>query len=90
MIRSAERSAASTAPRSIIEALGSTGVIDVVEGHLGDDIRSLGAPGDAIVFDEMNLHRTGFGPHLAPHRFAPECWFFAPTDHPLDQVLLAV
>jgi hypothetical protein len=48
------------------------------------------AAGDAILFDEMNLHRTGHGPHLTEHRFALECWFFAPTNYPLDQVPLAV
>ena len=48
------------------------------------------APGDAILFDQMNLHRTGARPGLSEHRLAIEAWFFAPSHYPLDQVPLLV
>lgn len=42
--------------------------------------------GDAIIFDEMNLHRTSTSPVMTKNRFALECWFFAPSCYPMDQL----
>jgi ectoine hydroxylase-related dioxygenase (phytanoyl-CoA dioxygenase family) len=42
--------------------------------------------GDAIIFDEMNLHRTSTTPEMSEKRYAVECWFFAPSCYPLDQL----
>jgi hypothetical protein len=42
--------------------------------------------GDAIIFDEMNLHRTSTLPGMTKNRFAIEAWFFAPSCYPLDQL----
>jgi hypothetical protein len=42
--------------------------------------------GDAILFDEMNLHRTGVGPGMTKHRLAIEAWSFAPSSYPMDQL----
>ena len=39
------------------------------------------APGDAILFDEVLLHRTHLTKDMTDIRFALECWFFAPS-HP--------
>ena len=39
------------------------------------------APGDAILFDEVLLHRTHLTEDMTDIRFALECWFFAPS-HP--------
>lgn len=36
-------------------------------------------PGDALIFDERLLHHTDLGPGLTEHRYALECWFFAPS-----------
>ncbi|MDX2103063.1 MAG: phytanoyl-CoA dioxygenase family protein [Alphaproteobacteria bacterium] len=33
-------------------------------------------PGDAIVFDQMNVHRTYLTPGMTQDRFAVECWLF--------------
>lgn len=38
--------------------------------------------GDAIVFDEMLLHRTGVTPGMTKTRYAVEAWFFAPSHFP--------
>jgi ectoine hydroxylase-related dioxygenase (phytanoyl-CoA dioxygenase family) len=46
--------------------------------------------GDAIVFDEMNLHRTSTLPTMTMPRFAVEAWFFAPSCYPMDQLPLMV
>lgn len=35
------------------------------------------APGDALLFDHFNLHRTSYSPTMQQHRYAIECWFFA-------------
>ena len=36
-------------------------------------------PGDAILFDELFLHRTHVNPKMIEDRYALECWFFAPS-----------
>ena len=46
------------------------------------------APGDAIFFDHMNLHRTGVRPGMTKERLAIEWWFFAPSHFPMDQIPL--
>ena len=35
--------------------------------------------GDALLFDEMMLHRTGADPSMPDTRYAIEMWFFAPS-----------
>jgi Phytanoyl-CoA dioxygenase (PhyH) len=40
------------------------------------------APGDALIFDQFLLHRTGGGPNMMQHRYAIESWFFAPSHFP--------
>jgi len=42
--------------------------------------------GDAILFDERNMHRTAVDPGMTRERHAIEAWFFAPSCYPLDQV----
>jgi hypothetical protein len=44
--------------------------------------------GDAMLFDELLLHRTAFAPGMTQHRFAIETWFFAPGDYPAGDVPL--
>lgn len=46
--------------------------------------------GDAILFDEMNLHRTGVSPGMTNDRYAIEAWFFAPSKYPTDQLPILV
>lgn len=42
--------------------------------------------GDAIIFDELNLHRTSTLPSMTETRLAIESWFFAPSCYPIDQL----
>lgn len=44
--------------------------------------------GDAVLFDEMYLHRTAIDPTMTRPRYAIESWFFAPTGYPAGQVPL--
>jgi hypothetical protein len=44
--------------------------------------------GDAVLFDEMYLHRTAIEPTMTRPRYAIESWFFAPTGYPDGQVPL--
>jgi hypothetical protein len=46
--------------------------------------------GDAIFFDEMNLHCTAIAPGMTKDRFAIEAWFFAPSCYPMNQLPLMV
>ena len=39
-------------------------------------------PGDAVMFDEMTLHRTGAAPWTLPYREVAVTWFFAPERFP--------
>jgi hypothetical protein len=43
-------------------------------------------PGDALLFNQMTLHRTAVSPAMTKERLAIESWFFAPSTFPLEQV----
>jgi hypothetical protein len=44
--------------------------------------------GDALLFDDLYLHRTAIDPSMTRPRYAIESWFFAPTTYPEGQVPL--
>jgi len=44
--------------------------------------------GDAVLFDDLFLHRTAISPDMTRERHAIEAWFFAPTHYPDGQVPL--
>jgi hypothetical protein len=46
-------------------------------------------PGDALLFDELLLHRTGTSPGMTEERYAIETWLFAPSTYPAHHVPLA-
>jgi hypothetical protein len=47
------------------------------------------APGDALLFDHLFLHRTGITPGMSRERWAIETWFFAPSTYPQGQIPIA-
>jgi hypothetical protein len=49
-------------------------------------IRPLFEPGDALLFDELFLHRTATDETMTRDRYAIESWFFAPSVYPGDQI----
>ncbi len=52
-------------------------------------IRPRFAAGDALLFDDVFVHRTGAGSGMTTVRYAIESWFFAPSTYPVDQVPIA-
>lgn len=49
-------------------------------------VRPLFEAGDALLFDDLFLHRTAVGAGMARERYAIESWFFAPSHYPADQI----
>lgn len=45
-------------------------------------VRPVFTPGDAILFDDMTLHRTLITAAMTEPRYAIESWFFAPSAYP--------
>lgn len=46
-------------------------------------------PGDAVLFDQLTLHRTRVTPEMTKTRYAIESWFFAPSTYPDVQIPIA-
>jgi hypothetical protein len=51
-------------------------------------LRPVFEAGDALLFDNMFLHRTAVDDSMTSMRYAIESWFFAPSRYPHDQVPL--
>ena len=49
-------------------------------------MRPIFEPGDALLFDELFLHRTATDETMTRTRYAIETWFFAPSLYPGDQI----
>jgi hypothetical protein len=49
-------------------------------------VRPRFSAGDALIFDELFLHRTAVDPAMTRSRYAIESWFFAPSTYPEGQV----
>jgi hypothetical protein len=56
----------------------------------GDTVTPVFDPGDAIIFDQLSLHRTAVTAGMTEDRYAIESWFFAPSRYPPDQIPLLV
>lgn len=63
----------------------------VVESLVVDDpiVRPRFRAGDALLFDDLFLHRTAVDPAMTRSRYAVESWFFAPSAYPAGQVPIA-
>lgn len=46
--------------------------------------------GDALIFDQLMLHATSYGPAMDRRRFALESWFFAPSAAAPEQIPLVI
>jgi ectoine hydroxylase-related dioxygenase (phytanoyl-CoA dioxygenase family) len=64
------------------------GVVERVSTDCGV-VRPFFSAGDALLFDERHLHRTGVSPGMTTERYAIETWFFAPSRYPHPQVPIA-
>lgn len=49
-------------------------------------IRPVFNAGDALLFDDLLLHRTGISPGMDTNRYALEHWFFSPSHYPAEQL----
>jgi len=63
----------------------------VAEEAAGDRpiVRPIFEPGDALLFDELFLHKTAAEPGMPRPRYAIEHWFFGPSAFPENYVPLA-
>jgi hypothetical protein len=53
-------------------------------------LRPVFEPGDALLFDELFLHKTASDPRMRRPRYAIEHWFFGPSGFPGNYVPLAL
>jgi hypothetical protein len=77
------------APRGTDGAWFDWSVGDAVARGLAGNapiLRPIFEAGDAILFDDMNLHRTAVTPDMTSERYAIESWFFAPSHYPDAQI----
>ena len=58
--------------------------------RLAPVIRPIFEPGDALIFDELFLHKAGSDPSMSQPRFAIENWFFGASAFPADYAPLAL
>jgi hypothetical protein len=59
-------------------ATGPDAAADAAAGAL---VRPIFEPGDALFFDQLNLHRTAIDPGMPHDRYAIETWFFSPSTY---------
>jgi hypothetical protein len=64
----------------------------IAEEAAGDTriLRPIFEPGDALLFDELFLHKTASEPTMRKPRYAIENWFFGASGFPADYVPLAL
>jgi hypothetical protein len=66
------------------------GMLDILQQDGAPVVSPVFKPGDALLFDQLMLHRTAVRPEMTKNRWAIESWFFAPSTFPLDQGPLVV
>ncbi len=73
-------------------SLGSWSVAQVKAEESAEGVemvRPIFEPGDALLFDELFLHKTAAEPEMSKPRYAVESWFFGPSAFPEMYVPLA-
>jgi len=61
------------------------GLIDDLERQGTPVVSPVFRPGDALLFDQLMLHRTAVRPEMDKVRYAIESWFFTPSTFPMEQ-----
>jgi hypothetical protein len=61
------------------------GLIDDLERQGTPVVSPVFRPGDALLFDQLMLHRTAVRPGMDKVRYAIESWFFTPSTFPMEQ-----
>ena len=67
-------------------SVGQDTVVGTAEAAGAPILRPIFEPGDALLFDELFLHRTATDESMSRERYAIENWFFAPSLYPDDQI----
>jgi hypothetical protein len=67
----------------------SQGAAESAAGEL-PILRPVFEPGDALLFDELFLHKTASDGSMRRPRYAIESWFFSPAGFPADYVPLTI
>jgi hypothetical protein len=63
--------------------------VNAAAGDAGN-ARPIFEPGDALLFDEVFLHKTGSNPEMPKPRYAIENWFFGASAFPAEYAPIAV
>jgi hypothetical protein len=87
--RRLERYAATATDDAMFDNMVSQRMAEEEAGEAGI-LRPIFEPGDALLFDELFLHKTGSEPDMGEPRFAIENWFFGASGFPSDYVPLTV
>ena len=58
--------------------------------HHAPVVRPALRAGDAVIFDDRFVHRTGVGAGMCHERYAIESWFFAASVYPAAQLPITV
>jgi len=53
-------------------------------------VRPIFEPGDAVLFDDLFLHKTGSDPAMPKPRYALESWFFGASGFPTEYAPIAI
>ena len=71
-----------------LDFMNSQENVEKAAGEIGI-VRPIFNPGDALLFDDLFMHKTGSDPSMPNPRYAIESWFFGPSDYPDNYVPLA-
>jgi hypothetical protein len=87
--RRLEHYAATATDDAMFDNMVSQRMVEREAGQAGI-LRPIFEPGDALLFDELFLHKTGSESHMSKPRFAIENWFFGASGFPAEYVPLTV
>jgi len=71
-----------------LDFMNSAENVEKAAGDVGI-VRPIFNPGDALLFDELFMHKTGSDPSMPNPRYAIESWFFGPSAFPGEYVPIA-
>lgn len=71
-----------------LDFMNSQENVEMAAGERGIT-RPIFNPGDALLFDDLFMHKTGSDPTMPNPRYAIESWFFGPSAYPDNYVPLA-
>jgi Phytanoyl-CoA dioxygenase (PhyH) len=74
---------------ALLDYAASQKMVEEAAGEQGI-IRPIFEPGDALLFDDLFMHKTGSDPSMPKPRFAIENWFFGGSAFPKEYAPLAV